>query len=352
VSKTKINNLLKLSRRAGERFDIVQAGGGNTSVKNDDGTMYVKASGLRLSDLKSEESFVLIDNKKLQSRFLEIDWSSLSQRDREFTAGQIVSESNLTPDRRPSIETLLHSSVASYVLHSHPVSITSFFSNRTALDKVRLHCPEFGLVPYHTPGIDLALALIDTRESYLKEFGRLPMGYVFQNHGLLTYGETWEESYLATLKMNEMISNTVGYNFQIYDLSNTISEIMEKVTGEEWLTFVSEESKFNSLSIGKTAFFPDAVVFLGVGFLDLEKNDLVSIENQIQSFIEDHSLIPKVIKFKTSLYFVAKSFIKAKEAEEVWKLHHIASQFEPDSLSNEEINYLSHWEAEKYRQKI
>ena len=75
-----LEDLLRMSRRAGERFDLVQAGGGNTSAKLSDGKMLVKASGLRLSDLNSEKAFVLIDNKTLRQRVLEIDWSSYDKK--------------------------------------------------------------------------------------------------------------------------------------------------------------------------------------------------------------------------------------------------------------------------------
>ena len=47
-----IKNLIKLSKYAGMREDIVQAGGGNTSVKIDDKTMFIKSSGYQLSEME------------------------------------------------------------------------------------------------------------------------------------------------------------------------------------------------------------------------------------------------------------------------------------------------------------
>lgn len=40
-----ITNLIKLSKYAGMREDIIQSGGGNTSVKINDETMFIKSSG-------------------------------------------------------------------------------------------------------------------------------------------------------------------------------------------------------------------------------------------------------------------------------------------------------------------
>ena len=49
-----------ISRYCGERFDLVQAGGGNTSVKIND-IMFIKASGFNLADItKNTDMFVSI----------------------------------------------------------------------------------------------------------------------------------------------------------------------------------------------------------------------------------------------------------------------------------------------------
>ena len=40
-----IQNFINISKYAGERFDLIQAGGGNSSVKLDNGQMLIKASG-------------------------------------------------------------------------------------------------------------------------------------------------------------------------------------------------------------------------------------------------------------------------------------------------------------------
>lgn len=45
-NKDALDALVKMSKYAGQRFDLVQAGGGNTSVKFGN-KMYIKASGIQ-----------------------------------------------------------------------------------------------------------------------------------------------------------------------------------------------------------------------------------------------------------------------------------------------------------------
>ena len=51
MNEIELNDFIEISKFAGERFDLVQAGGGNSSVKNDNGTMFIKASGTCLSEV-------------------------------------------------------------------------------------------------------------------------------------------------------------------------------------------------------------------------------------------------------------------------------------------------------------
>ena len=62
-----------LSNRIGARPDYVQGGGGNTSVKLDGGLMAVKASGFRLSDVRPDRAYAVLDGAALRRFYLETD---------------------------------------------------------------------------------------------------------------------------------------------------------------------------------------------------------------------------------------------------------------------------------------
>ena len=65
MQRLKIMDELKaISKYAGMREDLVQAGGGNTSVKISDERMYIKASGCQLADVSMESGSALVNPKK------------------------------------------------------------------------------------------------------------------------------------------------------------------------------------------------------------------------------------------------------------------------------------------------
>ena len=53
-----------ISKYCGERFDLVQAGGGNISVKINE-FMFIKASGYNLTNIDETNGYTVINNKML-----------------------------------------------------------------------------------------------------------------------------------------------------------------------------------------------------------------------------------------------------------------------------------------------
>ena len=56
-----LQDLIRMSNEVGSDPDLVQGGGGNTSVKTPDGRMYVKASGTALGEMSEEAGYRLVD---------------------------------------------------------------------------------------------------------------------------------------------------------------------------------------------------------------------------------------------------------------------------------------------------
>ena len=61
---TEIFKLKKLSAKLGNDLSLIQASGGNTSIKLD-GKLWVKASGKKLKNALNEDIFVSLDLKKI-----------------------------------------------------------------------------------------------------------------------------------------------------------------------------------------------------------------------------------------------------------------------------------------------
>ena len=105
-----IKELVEISKYAGERLDLVQAGGGNSSVKLNTGHMLIKASGYSLSEVVKGFGY----SKVLTAKVSEIVENKKiialkTKKERENLASVLVKKATVDTNNRPSIETLLHS---------------------------------------------------------------------------------------------------------------------------------------------------------------------------------------------------------------------------------------------------
>ena len=156
-----LENFILMSKYAGERFDIVQAGGGNSSVKLEDGSMLIKASGFSLSEITNEKGYVKLDNKKVNevlsnSELLEIT----DKRKREKASSDLIGNCILDSTGKPSIETFLHSLLGKYTLHTHPIAVNAITVQKDWKEILTGIFPNAVFVDYKTPGIELALEYI------------------------------------------------------------------------------------------------------------------------------------------------------------------------------------------------
>jgi len=176
---------------------IVNFGGGNTSVKTretdhagrETTVLWVKGSGTDLA--------TIVPGGFTGLRLGEI--LPLAERD-AMTDEEMVgylARCQIDPSMpRPSIETLLHAFVPHpHVDHTHPDSIGAIVGT---VDGERLAAECFGAdavwIPYIRPGFALSKLVADA----LAEHPEAKV-VLLAKHGLVTWGETAEDSYAATL---------------------------------------------------------------------------------------------------------------------------------------------------------
>ena len=103
----------------------------------------------------------------------------------------------------------------------------------------------------------------------------------------------------------------------------------------------------------QTPFCPDSLVFCGVSALIIR--DLIDTK-AFQDYKKKYFDLPKVIIFNQHIFFIAVNIKKAKEMEEVMKLHIMVLEKNKKNNKNflgfKELLYLNNWEAENYRKKI
>ncbi len=355
---SEIKDFVDISKYAGERFDLVQAGGGNSSVKLENGEMIIKASGFLLSDMDENSDYSKVDTKKIASIVKnESIVNEQDKRKRESLTSTLVKEATLDTKNRPSIETLLHSFLHKYTLHTHPVvvnMITIQKNYKEILENIFKDEP-MAFVPYQTPGIELALAL----DAELGRFEEIPNIIFLQNHGLIITSPHKHDIARLTEYVLEKIENYLKIDMSRYKLTNKITYLLNSVQKSNNISFLSEDIylneqlKKNRELFFQTPFCPDSLVFCGISSVTIEDLfDITSLKNYKEKYFE----FPKVIIFQDNLFFRAPNIKKAKEIEEVFKFHIMVLKQniknDKNFLEVEELAYLSNWEAEKFRQKL
>jgi rhamnose utilization protein RhaD (predicted bifunctional aldolase and dehydrogenase) len=161
--------LLKaLSAELGTDEMLVQAGGGNTSVKTESG-LWIKASGTRLADARDHDIFVFLSWPRLE------EWAG--GNDEALT---VRTESGKTV--RASVETAMHLSLPHrFVAHTHSVRAISWLVQQDSADEMAARLAGFRLtrIPYIHPGRTLAHAIRELTK------GREIDVLLLENHGLV-----------------------------------------------------------------------------------------------------------------------------------------------------------------------
>ncbi len=350
MSSSELRDFIEISKYAGERFDLIQAGGGNSSVKNDDGTMYIKASGVYLSEVEENYGYAIVNNKELLKLFSKNNLQNITidKKERETIVNKFINDVNLTKNFRPSIETLLHSMLKKYTLHTHPIvvnSITCLINWKDVLNKI-FNDVDIMCVDYYTPGFDLAMEL-------KKQINNKQASVIFlQNHGLIITANEKDKIFELTELVIGKIEQYLNVDLSKYKLSTSISQILPR----NLVSYISNDKfileNINSTFLNTLPFCPDKMVYCGIKPLILEGLSSDAIKIYKDKYFE----YPKVIFYKNNLVFVAKNIKKAKEIEDVFKFHLMTLKYANSNdinyLPMKEIEYLGNWEAEKYRQNI
>ena len=180
-----MNKLVEFSRKYGSDPELVLAGGGNTSMK-ENGVLYVKGSGCSLSTIQAE-NFVAMDLEKLLAVLKKEYPASDREREAMFLADVSAAKLPGEEQKRPSVEALLHALFPQrYVLHLHPALVNGLTCGVAGEKTARELFPSAIWVDACKPGYTLAKLLSD-------QIGPDTDTVLLQNHGVFYAAETPEE---------------------------------------------------------------------------------------------------------------------------------------------------------------
>jgi rhamnulose-1-phosphate aldolase/alcohol dehydrogenase len=202
-----LGGLAYRSNLLGADRTLANWGGGNTSSKEtivdhagrETRVLWVKGSGTDLATIDAAgfpglrlDELLLLREREAMDDAAMVDY---------------LLRSAVRPDQpRPSIETLLHAFVpATHVDHTHPdavIALTSSPRGRELAEEA--FGDEAVWLDYQRPGFDMS-----RRIALLLEANPAARGALLEKHGLVTWGDTGEESYRGTIEFVTRASQAI-----------------------------------------------------------------------------------------------------------------------------------------------
>ncbi len=330
------SRFLALSEELGKNLLLVQAAGGNTSLKHS-GHLWVKASGTWLADATSRAIMVPVDLVALRQALAQND--ARAEHPQNFSLGP---EGGL----RPSIETVVHAVMPQkVVLHVHCVETIAWAvqTEAEALLAERLAGENWALIPYTRPGLPLAQAI---QQQMTPETRVLILG----NHGLVVAGDTLDEARQRLYSVHHQLARP-----RRPDSAAPVAELREAAAHTPYR--LAEESVHSlamdplSLKLGADgSMYPDHVIFLGSGLSVLPTG--ASFSDYLQRFGDAP---PKAVVLENTGVLIHEEAPRGID-EMLLGLKEITARLNAHDavrkLQVDEEAALLNWDAEKYRQLL
>ena len=327
-------SLIEITEKVGNDINLVQGPGGNISYKND-GFMYIKASGTKMSDVKKRNIFVKTDHIKIIK--------GIENEDKDLKKKYWVDNDSI----RPSIETSMHALMPhKCVLHVHCVNTLSWVVQENYQNKISflLKGENWSSIPYIKPGISLSKEIkkiIDTKNSDI---------ILLSNHGIVVGAETPSEVYAITKGISEKLyqKELKKTKISLNDFDKYLSFKKYKLPKYEYVHNIAFSNR-HSIIAANGDLFPDQIVFLKNGIKIIES--ISDLESLLTLSNEEHP----VILIPNQGLLVPNNF---KEVNEItlFGLTMIISRIPQNStikyLTKKDRSELLNWDLEKLRQKM
>ncbi len=194
---TERDALLTLCRTLGEPTrDLVLSAEGNVSIRLDDHSMTIKASGCALATM-NDDDLVDVD---IPTILTLLEGESSDDRTKATYRAALRSQTQ----KMPSVEAILHAVLyeitpAQVIAHTHPTVVNMLTCAASAHllvegslypDAIVMLGRRQVLVPYTDPGVPLAKAVHDGVTTFMAEEGVAPKVIYLTNHGLFVVSDS------------------------------------------------------------------------------------------------------------------------------------------------------------------
>jgi rhamnose utilization protein RhaD (predicted bifunctional aldolase and dehydrogenase) len=323
---TEFSALKDLSAGIGADPLLVQAAGGNTSLKHE-GVMWIKASGTWLKDATTRDIFVPINHETLKTALAKNDPAC------EACTDFVLADLNAT-GLRPSIETTVHALMPQrVVVHVHCVNTIAWAIRSDAKLRLagKLRDFNWAFIPYARPGLPLANAIAPRMKPGIDVL-------ILGNHGLVVAAETVAEAEKLLDGVVKALTKPVRAA-----VPPNLAELHSLCKGTAYAPAENNDTHALATDIlaleksRRSVFYPDHVVFLGIG-----------VATEIESSAALIAVPGKGVLIRKD----AKSAVEPMGRCLADVMRRVEADDPLIALDAESIDRLVNWDAEKYRQGI
>ena len=316
-------DFLALCARYGADPDLIQASGGNSSVKQG-GVMAVKASGTQLAQAQQQDIFVDVDIAQVLAELDKAESTGDCQ-------GALVDK---TSKLRPSIETTFHALLPQrYVVHLHSIDCIAHASSPEGRELLadKLAGLDWQLVPYHKPGLELARAMRDQ----LNAANTAPQVWLLANHGLIVAAESVE----AIEELVDKVQVALAL-----EIATTEPDAPNLPPPAGWQWHYSDLAQQPLATRG--SYYPDHVVFLGPA--------LPSVKPEAMSEYCAHCDRVAIVVEGTGVLLRSDASAGQQAMLRCLRdlLTRLPQHWHLDPIGSQAESQLLNWDAEKYRQAL
>jgi len=375
--------LIRISNATGNDATLVQGGGGNTSVKTDDGKyMFIKASGTALKDMDEKNGWRRLRLDLVRSIIDDPQVTCLPTQRREVEVVNrllLTCDDDIEVEARPSVEAHLHAFLDSYVIHLHPNAVGAYVcakNGRALLEKLfedEKYPPLW--VGYTDPGYMLAKRIAKLVANYQQRFGQKPAILFLEKHGLFVTAPSANSALTLVRKVikrcNSMLKQpTAGKlkpadNQLVNDIKLCFRRAFFNATGcympvtyfydQEIAAFLGQKNARKLLA--SSTLTPDELVYANGTAVWVEKCDAEKIEKHLVRQINRAEkpsaafLVRGVGLFAVSEKKVAR-VVRDITATSFFVRSNAAGMGGIASLNKRQQQFINEWESEAFRKKL
>ena len=368
VRKMVLEKLVKFSNFYGSNEELVLAGGGNTSAKDGD-VMYIKGSGTRLSDITAD-GFVKMSRAKIGEIFTKEYPQNDKEREALSLADLMAAKLPGQEDKRPSVETTLHSLFPhTFVLHLHPSLVNGVTCTKDGKEwSQKIFGDRVLWIEPCKPGYTLAKICYDTLNEYEKRTGTPADILLLANHGVFIADNTVEgldeKLFYVMSSIRSFVETEADFDMDEFDgeKAQEIFNALNEVYGEDCcityepsavsVDIAKSESSFNEI---KEPFNPDQIVYCKPYPVYVTCKE--EVRERVQIYKEQNGFLPKIIFAKDcgiyAVDYTEKGSVTAmalfNDAIKIYTYTQSFSGARP--MTDELTSFIVNWEAESYRSK-